>query len=479
MPSAPTTRTILALAWPVILARSAQAVVGFTDAAMVAVLGEDALAATTSAALNSTAIFILPMGVVFMGQSFAAQLGGQGDAAGARRYAWYALALAAVSTLVYLAVIPAAAPLVGLLAYTPAVQALMAQYIAIRLLAAGAVVGAEGLGNWYGGLGDTRLSMLSSVVMMVVNVALNWVLIYGNLGAPALGVAGAAWASVIASWTGFAAVALYFAFDRGERALARLAAARAAGEPLPAVEPGPLPPPSATPRPNLREFARMLRFGLPNGVNWFLEFAAFLAFVNFIVAGLGTTSVAALMAVIQLNSISFMPAFGISSAGAILVGQAIGAGGHDLVPTIVARTARITVTWQGLVGLVYVTFPTPLMMIFAADAGAGEASAVAATGAVLLAISAAWQVFDALAMALGEALRAAGDTAWCLFARISLAWLVWLPLAYLVVRVAGGEAAAATWVMVVYFIALVIVLGWRFRGGAWRRIDLTGRAAVH
>ncbi len=88
-------------------------------------------------------------------------------------------------------------------------------------------------------------------------------------------------------------------------------------------------------------------------------------------------------------------------------------------------------------------------------------------------------VFDALAMALGEALRAAGDTAWCLFARISLAWLVWLPLAYLVVRVAGGEAAAATWVMVVYFIALVIVLGWRFRGGAWRRIDLTGRAAVH
>ena len=476
MPGAPTTRTILALAWPIVLARSAQAVVGFTDAAMVAVLGEDALAATTAASLNAMALFILPMGVVFIVQSFAAQLAGQGDHDGARRYAGHALALAAASLLLYLALIPAAAPLVERLGYTPEVRALMAEYIAIRLLAAGAVVGVEGLGNWYGGLGDTRLAMLASVVTMVVNVALNWALIYGNLGAPALGVAGAAWASVIASWVGFAAIAAYYAVDRGDRAFARLRAAAAAGD-RPAVDPVHLPVPPLPGAGRLRELLRMLRYGLPNGANWFLEFSAFLVFINFIVAGLGTTSVAALMAVLQLNSLSFMPAFGITTAGAILVGQAIGAGAHDLVPAVVARTARLTVTWQGLVGLLYLAIPGPLLVLFAE--GDAEPGSVAALGAVILAISAAWQVFDALAMTLGEALRAAGDTFWCLAARVGLAWALWLPLAYLVVVHRGGDAAAATWVMVAYFVALTLALAWRFRSGAWRRIDLTGRAAPH
>ena len=68
-----------------------------------------------------------------------------------------------------------------------------------------------------------------------------------------------------------------------------------------------------------------MRFGLPNGLNWFLEFAAFQLFVNVVLASLGDTTVAALNAVIAVNSLAFMPAFGLASAGAILAGQAIGA----------------------------------------------------------------------------------------------------------------------------------------------------------
>jgi MATE family multidrug resistance protein len=87
-------RQLFTLAWPIVLARSAQAAIGFADAAMIAVLGKDALAATTTGALNTFALFILPMGLVFIVQSFAAQLLGQGDLAGARRYAWYGLLVA-------------------------------------------------------------------------------------------------------------------------------------------------------------------------------------------------------------------------------------------------------------------------------------------------------------------------------------------------------------------------------------------------
>ena len=88
---------VLALAWPVVLARSAQAVIGFCDALMTAPLGEDAVAAVTTGAMNVSAAMMLPIGVVFIVQSFASQLSAKQEHHKARRYAWYGLAIAAVA----------------------------------------------------------------------------------------------------------------------------------------------------------------------------------------------------------------------------------------------------------------------------------------------------------------------------------------------------------------------------------------------
>jgi MATE family multidrug resistance protein len=446
-------RTLLALAWPVVLARSSQSVVGICDAAMSAPLGETALAAATSGAINAFAFMVLPMGTVFIVQSFAAQLYGAGDLPAARRYAWYGLLLAALTMVGAVAVTAAVGPVMGRFAYEPRVHALMTDYIVIRLWSIGAVVGTEALGNWFAGLGNTRVQMRASVVTMVTNVALNWVLIYGKLGAPALGVEGAALASTLASWIGFAVVAV--AFRAREREIERQAAA-------------------AGPRPALglraHEFLRMLRFGLPNGLNWFMEFAAFLLFINAVVAGLGTTVIAAFNVILQINSISFMPAFGLASAGAILVGQAIGGGMAGEVGRVVRRTLAVALVWQVGVGFVYFTLPGPLMRIFAPPGGvAGDWMRI---GALMLAISGAWQAFDAIGITLGEALRAAGDTAWCMWARLAIAWLVFVPGAYLLVTVRGGGPPAVMWCVVFYLACLAAALGWRFRSGAWRRIHL-------
>lgn len=444
-------RQLFVLAWPIVLARSAQAAIGFADAAMIAYLGKDALAATTTGALNTYALFILPMGLVFIVQSFAAQLLGQGDLVGARRYAWYGLLVAAMTQVFAIAMLPFIGDVLALTDFTPAVQALMTTYISIRLLSAGAVVATEALGAWFGGLGDTRMSLLANVAAMIVNIGLNWVLIYGHLGFPALGVEGAAIASTIATWVGFFAIAAVFA-----------------GGWLPAgVAQVPV-------RVRLRvgEFLRMLRFGLPSGLNWFLEFSAFLVFINVVFAGLGTLAVAAIMSVSQVNSISFMPAFGLTSAGAILVGQAIGANDRDAVPGIVRRTGIVCATWQGVVAVFYVAIPGMIMATFAEDDL--SVSQLVTLGTTLLAISAAWQLFDALVMTLSEALRAAGDTAWVLWARIIVAWVLWLPLAVYIVRYADGGPEGATVSLLVYMVVLAGVILYRFRSGAWRHIDLTG-----
>ena len=436
-----------------VLARSTQAVIGFCDALMIAPLGEDALAATTTGAMNAFSVAILPMGVVFIVQSFAAQLTGKGDLVGARRYAWYGLILSGVTALIGFAALPLIGPALGLMPFEPPVADLMTDYLVIRLLALGAMVGTEALGNWFGGLGNTRVQMIAGIVAMVVNVALNWVFIFGHLGAPALGVAGAALASAIASWLGFGVVA--FAFARG------WGGTRPAGGGALALR--------------RSELMRVLRFGLPNGLNWFLEFAAFLLFINVVMADLGTTVLAAFMVVMSINSVSFMPAFGLSSSGAILAGQAIGAGRKDDVPGIWFLTARTTATWMCAVGLSYLFLPDVLVSIFAPPDE--DSTKLMEVGTVLVAMSAVWQLFDAIGMTLSETLRAAGDTAWTLWARIVLAWVFFVPISILTVMVLGGGHVAAMLCIAVYIAVLAALFFWRFRSGRWRAIDLTGPSA--
>ena len=437
--------TLLALALPMVLARASQSVITFADAIQVKDLGPGAIAATATGGLNVMMFVILPMGIVFIVQSFVAQLTGAGQRADTRRFAWYGLGIALAAALVAAALIPAVAPVLEHSGYSPGVRHAMASYMAIRMLSVGAAVGVEALGNWYGGLGNTWMQMIAGVITMTCAVFLNWVLIGGHLGAPAMGVDGAALASTIASWVGFAFIAL--AFHRGWGGA----------------------PKATTLKLSWHELGRVLRFGLPNGLNWFLEFAAFQLFVNVVVAGLGDTTVAALNVVIAVNSIAFMPAFGLASAGAILAGQAIGRGDRDAVWPSVKLTLACTITWMVAIAAVYVLAPGWVLGWFTPSAGAHE---LVALGGSMLAISALWQVFDATGITMSETLRAAGDTAWTAGARIVLAWAVFAPGSYLVVNVWHGGATGAMACLVGYLALLALALALRFRSGAWRRIEL-------
>lgn len=433
-------RTLLALAWPLVISRSTQSIIGLADALMVAGLGEDALAAASTGAMNTFVALMIPFGVVFIVSSFSSQLTGRGDLKGARRFGVYGLGVAVVGQVLALLAIPAVGPLLGALGHEGEVHSLMTGYMTLRLLGGGPAIGLEALANYYGGVGNTRWPMLANVAAMVLNVGFNWVLIGGNLGAPAMGVDGAALASTLASTMAFLGLLGVFVWEgRGGRS------------PLVA-----------------REWWRVWRFGLPSGINWFLEFGAFMFFINVVVGGLGTTALAAMNAVFQVNSTSFMPAFALASAGSILVGQAIGASAKDEVPKIVRLTFFTCAAWQGAVSILYLVMPATLMAFFAHDAR-GDFLEVAAR---MLMLSAAWQLFDSAATTLAEALRAAGDTQFTLYARLAIAWFVFVPGTLLTVRPgASGDVIAMGW-LVGYLALLALVLFLRFRSGAWRSLEL-------
>ena len=439
--SRPSLRDLLSLAWPVVVSRATQTIVGLADAIMVAHLGAAALAATTAGANNAFLVLIFPMGTVFIVQSFASQLHGKGDVAGARRFALYGLAIALATQLLALASLPAIAPALSLLDYEADVREQMTAYLALRLLSAGPAVGMEALANYYGGVGRTRVPMVASVVAMVLNVALNALLPAARRGAPARGGAGAGLASTLSTGVAFAGLLAYFLRE------SRLTA------------------------PRLEELVRTLRFGLPSGLNWFFEFFAFAFFVNVVVAGLGTHTLAALMAVMQINSVSFMPAFALASSGAILVGQAIGRDDRDDVPRLVRMTFGTMASWQGAVGLAYLAIPAVLFAPFASEPGSREILLEA--GVRMLMLSVCWQLFDSAATALSEALRAAGDTVWPLYARLLLAWTVFVPGSWISVRVLElGELSAIAW-LTIWFALLALALFVRFRSGRWRTLEIT------
>jgi len=428
-----------------VLARATQAAITFADAIQVKDLGKGAIAATATGGLNIAGIAILPMGTVFILQSFVSQLVGRNARDEAPRFAWYGLAIALGAGLISLALIPVIGPVMQLTGFSDHVRDQMTSYMDIRITSIGAIVGVEALGAYYGGLGNTWMQMVASLVTMTVAIVLNWILIGGHLGAPAMGVDGAALASTIASWTGFVVIAV--AWRRGW---------------------GGAPRPTGRSGLSIRELRRVIEFGLPNGINWVLEFAAFQVFINIVLARLGDDAVAALNVVIAVNSVAFMPAWGLASAGAILAGQAIGRGARDDVWPSVRISLVCTMSWMCAIGALYLAFPDRVLAIFAPDTDAGR---IVEIGTSMLVMSSLWQVFDAVGITLSETLRAAGDTAWTAKVRIILAWFVFTPTAYATVSQGGGPVGAML-CMIGYLAVIAFALSMRFRSGAWRSIEL-------
>jgi MATE family multidrug resistance protein len=181
---------------------------------------------------------------------------------------------------------------------------------------------------------------------------------------------------------------------------------------------------------------------------------------------MGDASMAASQAFVMLLSLSFMQAIGISIASSTLVGRYVGAGDHPGVRRSFRSSLLLGVGLAGVVAVLFVTVPGPLLRIFTDDA------AVVALGRPLLLLGALFQLFDAVAIISEGALRGAGDTRWPFLVETAMGWGFFVPLAYgLGVALEGGLTGA--WLGgLVYISLLALLLVRRFRSGAWQQIRI-------
>ncbi len=436
-------REVLGLAFPVVLTNVSVTLLGVVDAAFVGRLGPSELGALGFGAIWFWTALCLFMGTATGVQTFVSQAEGRGAPRECGRWAWQGLWILPPAAALLMSVFALVfEPLVALVNPSPELPPLSASYVHARAWGAPASVAGLVLASFFRGIGDTRTPLYAMVAANLLNVVLDYGLIFGNLGLPRWEIAGAGIASSIAEY-GYAAL-LLLAFRR-RRLDARFATA-----------------PVAPKRDDVR---RLSRVSLPIGGQWVLEMITFALFTS-IVARMGVNQMAASHAFLQVLHLSFMQVLGISVAATTLVGRYVGAGDPAAAARSYASAMKLALVFAvGVAGL-FLAAPELLIRIFTEDAD------VLTLGRPLLAVGAAFQLLDAIGIVASGALRGAGDTRWPFVVQTATAWLVFLPLSWLFGVGLGGGLVGAWLAGCVHVVALAAAFALRFRSGAWRRATI-------
>jgi MATE family multidrug resistance protein len=324
-----------------------------------------------------------------------------------------------------------------------AVRDLGTQYLRIRAFELPLIMFSAVVWGFLVGRGDSRTPMLLAWLTVLANVFLDWLLVLGNWGAPALGVAGAAYATVMANGLNalLSAVILWNRTNRQQYAT---------GQPRFF---------------NWTELRGALQVGLPMGVGDFIEIASFSVFFA-LIARLGTDLLAANQIALQYMSISFTLGMAVNMATASLVAQYLGAKRPDFAQQVTYRACLVAMVGMGLIGLGYLVAPDALMRIFS-----DEASVIAA-GVTILQLVAFYQIFDAAGIVLAGALNGAGDTTFTMIVRSLLAWFFFIPLVWFLIFPLDTGVAGAWIAALVYLLVLTTIYAFRFRSGRWKTIQV-------
>ena len=436
---------VLVLAGPLVLQNLSQTLLGVIDTFFVSRISTDALAAVGLAGVMYFALAVLFRGAANSTVVFVGRAHGEEDDAKIGLAVWRSLNMIGWLSL-FVVVLPYlfttlmsfAAPDDG-----SAVRELGTRYLQIRSFEVPLIMFSAVVWGFLVGRGDSRTPMILAWVTVLLNIALDWVFVLGNLGFPALGVAGAAYATVIANGINalLSAIVLWLPQNRKQF---RTGQARWMAWP---------------------EIRTGLAIGLPMGMGDFIDIASFSVFFAMI-ARLGTDILAANQIALQYMSVSFTFGIAISMASSSLVSQFLGAKKPDLAEKAAYRGVWIAVLGMGIIGLSYLIAPARLIGFFSDDVIVIEA------GVTILRLIAIYQVFDGLGIVLSGALNGAGDTSFTMWARMILAWGMFLPVSWIVIFRFDGGIWGAWSVALAYLAGLAVIFLVRFRLGRWKTIEV-------
>lgn len=384
--------------------------------------------------------------------TFVAQYTGAGRPHRVGPAVWQGVHFGAAFGLVLLLLVPAAPHLIALGGHTPALQKLEVTYLRCLAFAALPMLVMAAINGFFSGRGRTWTVLAIEAAGTTVNAILDLLLIFGHAGFPEMGIAGAGWATAAGSWaSALIALGLFLRPEFAESYNARRGW-----------------------RIDRELFGRLLKFGLPAGMQVFSDVLVFHVFVQ-LVGRLGEAQAGATALTVRLNMVAFLPMMGMAQAVSILVGQRLGADRPDLAERSTRTGVRWVFAYMCVVAACYVLFPGFLVAIFESDHDPEAFAALAAIVPSLLVCAAVYSLADAFNVTLSFALRGAGDTRFVSLLTFLLAWPIMVIPTLLLVQ-ADGNLIWAWWFATAYILAMAVCFAWRFRTGRWksmRVIELT------
>lgn len=436
-------RDVARLAAPIVIVQVGLMLMGVVDAAVVGRWSSDGLAAIALGNLFWTLVTMIGQGTLMALDPVVAQAVGARDqvaiARGLQRGLVLAVLLALASSLLLLPgewfltalrqppeIIPTAAAYAR--ACIPGVLPFLVFVVFRQTLQAFTMV---------------RPLVLTVVIANLANLLLDWMLVFGHLGAPRLGPVGSGWASTICRWI---------------LCLALLAAGRTALVPYlrswrrDAFSPIAL--------------GRMLVLGIPIGVQLWIEMAAFAA-AMLLIGLMGTLPLAGHQIALTLAALTYMVPLGVSAAAAVLVGHGIGRGDFEGARREASAALVCGAGFMACSGIVLITVPEGLARLFTAN------HPVVGMAAALIPIAGVFQVFDGIQGVSSGILRGAGDTRVPALLNLAGYAVVGLPLGAWLAFARGWGAPGVWWGLVLALAAVAGLLGWRVHvrlGGDLRRV---------
>jgi MATE family multidrug resistance protein len=446
-------RSIAAMALPLVLNSTVQAVLNLTDTWFIGRLSTSATAAIASIHwLALLAIFLI--GGVAMGvQTLAAQAFGAGRYRRSSRVAWLGLWAAALTIPAFGLTVIFGPSMIRGFGLAPDVESLAIEFWIPRMIGGPLAAALWAANAFFNGIGRTRITLAVGLIVLGSNAVLNEIFIF-RFG---WGMAGAAWATTTAELIGVA-LAIRMILSMEPRFAARL-----------------------TWRPQFKRIVALVALGLPMAMTASADLGA-AALFQLMMVQFGVVDGAATQIVTIFTALAYMPGIGLALAGTTLVGQAIGAGDHGWAERLGDRVIAIVACYMGGIGIVIALVGDWLVPLFVnpADARAAEVIALCSS---LLWLAAAYQFFDGANFASAFCLRGAGDARVPALIVLACGTLVFLPLTHFLTFAPGegwfdaapglGFGAVGGWCAILVYVLLIGSALWlRWKNGAWKRIRL-------
>ncbi len=393
---------MLALAIPVVTAEIGWILMGIVDTIMVGPLGPAAIGAVGVGSTMFMTGAVFGIGLLMGLDTFVSQAYGAGRIQECHRWLFNGLALAVLFSVPLTLAVFGFLYLLPLLGFHDEVLVLIVPYVGTVLLSTLPLMIYAAFRRYLQAMNVVGPVMVALLSANLVNAAANYVLIFGHFGFPAMGVVGAAWGTVIGRV--YLAIFLLLVIVRRERR-------QSTGLH------------DVSMWPERDRLVKLFRLGLPAAMQITVEVGVFAA-ASALAGGVGPAAVAAHQIALNLASFMFMIPFGMASAGAVRVGQAIGRGDVHGVRVAGQAALLIGAGFMAGAGLLFVLMPRPLLHLFTRD------PEVIAIGLSLLAIAAIFQLFDGVQAVSTGLLRGLGDTRTAMLCHVFGHWAVGLPLGY-------------------------------------------------